>query len=207
MRTYSPKPPPRFVPSTAAAFVFALVGHLLLSGCNSHEKPANELLTNGDFNRGTQPWQSANTINAPGVFSVWRPGAGREKTAAVEITVSGPVGTAIPSWTCELPDAPRGRSILVSGFVRGVGVAGSPGIEARAWSPGHETVLAGVNTEDTQAPAGNFEWTPLRAVFDIPNAAASIDLRIFFRGPGTVWFDDLSARIIPEHVDATPEGR
>lgn len=170
----------------------------LLAGCAENRRPADELLVNGDFTRGTQPWRSDHTINVAGVFSTWRPDAGRGKSGAIEISVDPSAGAATPTWTCDIPEAPRGRSVTITGYVRGVAVAGSPGLDARAWSVGRASVLAEVNTETTQLPLGTFEWTPLVAVLDVPDDAAALELLLFLRGPGTVWFDDLSVRVEPK---------
>lgn len=184
--------------STPLTPPLALAAILYLSGCWAHEKPVNELLANGDFNVGSQLWRSVNTINAQGVFSTWRPNAGREKTGAVEISVDHDATSATPTWTCEILAAPRGRSVVVTGYVRGFAVTGSPGLYARAWSVGRASILAEVNTELTQLPVGNFDWTPLVAVLAVPSDAVTLELQLFLRGPGTAWFDDLSVRVDPE---------
>ncbi len=179
-----------------AAHVALLAAIVSFSGCATHEKPAGELLANGDFNRGSQLWQSVGTVNAPGVFSTWRPTAGREKSGTIEIAVDPSAASAAPSWTCEIHDAPPLQPVAITGYVRGIGVTGVPGLHARVWSASRGAILAETTTELTSVPTGTFEWTPLAAVLDVPCDADSVELHLFLRGPGTVWFDDLSVRVV-----------
>lgn len=185
----------------ASLGVAALVS---LAGCAAEDRHANELLVNGSFARGSQPWQSANTINVPGIFSSWRTTQGRAGAGSIEISADHTEPTSVPSWTCDIPRVPRGRSITITGYVKGVNVTGTPGFYARARSDARAPVLAEVGTETTQLPVGTFEWTPLTAVLAVPSEAASLEIQLFLRGPGLVWFDDLSVRVDPETTDDSP---
>jgi carboxyl-terminal processing protease len=89
-------------------------------------------------------------------------------------------------------DSVRNRTLVVGGYLRGVGIAGSySGLFARA--DGESGILA-LAYLDLHEPRGAFAWTRFELRIPVDRLATAVYIGVDVRGEGTLWVDDLYVR-------------
>jgi hypothetical protein len=101
-----------------------------------------------------------------------------------------------------LADDFRGKRLRMTALVKGEAIAGTADLWLRVqapYSPGDGPGLGGSSFRLSRS----FAWKPCEIVFDVPDAAAAIQLGIGLAGPGTLWLDDVHLDEVPRDVRVT----
>jgi hypothetical protein len=90
----------------------------------------------------------------------------------------------------------------MTALVKGEAIAGTADLWLRVqapYSPGDGPGLGGSSFRLSRS----FAWKPCEIVFDVPGAAAAIQLGIGLAGRGTLWLDDVHLDEVPRDVRVT----
>jgi RNA polymerase sigma-70 factor (ECF subfamily) len=161
-------------------------------------------LTNAGFELGDflpAGWKQGATI--PGVEYSWDKNVAHSGKASVRIEKTAKKYFPIAAWTHVMPHEGPTRKLEVRAWVKAdqahkaildVGFTDSNEKESHQWA-------AYIGVKKTGDDPAKHDWTEYRGVVAIPEGTQTLAIGLQVYGPGTVWFDDISAAYV---VDETP---
>lgn len=150
------------------------------------------LLTNPDMSAGTgAPDGWSKTWAATGAIAAVRDTA-VSRSAPASLRVESTGGAAKGAVSQRLTDL-AGKTIHVTGWVRGDGVAG---LNVGVGSFDDTWKQLGWTTVHSLASAAPAEWVQVDKTFAIPAGTVNVNVCAGLVGDGKAWFDDLSVTVV-----------
>jgi len=185
----------------------------LLSGVSqplaAQSKPAAEknaaetglALKNPGFEEGGKApagWEEGTAIG--GVEYVWDKKTGYKSPASVCIKKTAERYFPIAEWRQTVPNTGKTAKLRLSAWVKAeqaykgildVWFVGEDGKEMHQWA-------AYIGAKQPTDPPADHDWKEYSGVVAIPKGTKSIRIALQVYGPGTLWFDNVSAAYVPE---------
>lgn len=99
----------------------------------------------------------------------------------------------VNNWSQNVIGAFGGKMLALKAYVKAHDVQ-EAGVWVQCWRRRPLTLLATATTEQDTPIFGTVDWQLLETMVNVPAEADFLTVRCLIKGPGTVWFDDISLR-------------
>jgi beta-lactamase regulating signal transducer with metallopeptidase domain len=194
MKTYGSKPPKLLV---VGAPVLVLLGAASLFSWRFANAQSNNLLRNTSVEGGAGEWKQGAAID--GVRYAWNKSVSHSGSGSLSISKSAQRYFPIAQWSQEIDYTGSEKAIKVAAFVKAKN-AGKAIIDvifydgAKTWIK-HEWA-AYIGAKDLNDAPANHDWKEYSGTVLIPEGTKTIMIGLQDYGPGSVWFDDITAQYV-----------
>ena len=154
-----------------------------------------------DGDKAPAGWEEGAAID--GVQYVWDKNVGQKSRASLCIKKTAERYFPIAEWRQTVANTGQTSKLKLTAFVKAekaykglldVTFIGKDGSATHQWA-------AYIGVKAKGDPPANHDWREYSGVVAIPKDTAKVCISLQMYGPGTLWFDNISARYVP---DATP---
>jgi len=125
---------------------------------------AQELITNGNFDKNADGWLNQ-VQGIAGVQSEWSRDAGRNASGGIHLRSEKGGEQATWIWRYVIKEMPTDKALRVSGWVKGKGVESLAAICVQGWDEERKKIVAFATTASTKPLTGDFDWTRIETWF------------------------------------------